>query len=289
MKRTAGLLAPLLLASACSAPPESANGNGAVFVLRARSRPESPAGSKQFAPAETTLRWRAAESAVIVCDMWDRHTCRNATRRVAEMAPRLDAFLKAARRAGALIVHAPSDTMKFYEGTPQRELARTAPVAPAPEKIQPRRLDPGREGSLPVDDSDWCDDDPPCDLTPWTTQRPRAPWPWTRQIAAIEVFPGDAVSESGQEMYNLFKQRGITRVLLTGVHTNMCVLGRSFGIRQMTRVGMDVVLVRDLTDCLYNPKKPPYVSHDRGTELLVEHIEKFWCPSVASADVTGAR
>jgi hypothetical protein len=49
---------------------------------------------------------------------------------------------------------------------------------------------------------------------------------------------------------------------------------------------MNVVLVRDLTDSLYNPRMPPVVSHDRGTALIVEHIEKYWCPSVASGDVT---
>jgi type 1 glutamine amidotransferase len=46
-------------------------------------------------------------------------------------------------------------------------------------------------------------------------------------------------------------------------------------------------LVRDLTDSMYNHRKSPYVSHFRGTELVVEHIEKFWCPSIASSDLLG--
>ena len=70
-----------------------------------------------------------------------------------------------------------------------------------------------------------------------------------------------------------------------GVHTNMCVLGRSFGIKQMVRWGMSVALVRDLTDAMYNPAMPPYVSHDEGTRLVVEYVEKFWCPTIASADL----
>jgi len=53
--------------------------------------------------------------------------------------------------------------------------------------------------------------------------------------------------------------------------------------------GYSVMLVRDLTDSLYNPRKHPYVSHDRGTELVVEHIERYWCPSVLSADVVTSR
>jgi len=65
----------------------------------------------------------------------------------------------------------------------------------------------------------------------------------------------------------------------------MCVLGRSFAIRQMTRWGIHCVLVRDLTDSMYNPKKAPFVSHEKGTELIIQHIEKYWCPSILSVDL----
>jgi hypothetical protein len=54
----------------------------------------------------------------------------------------------------------------------------------------------------------------------------------------------------------------------------------------MTRLGFEVVLVRDLTDAMYDPRKRPFVSHTRGTELVVEHIEAKWCPSILSDDLT---
>jgi hypothetical protein len=76
-------------------------------------------------------------------------------------------------------------------------------------------------------------------------------------------------------------------VLMTGVHTNYCIVSRSFGIRQMVMLKRPVVLVRDMTDSLYNPKDAPFVSHERGTELVIEHIEKYWCPSILSADLLG--
>ncbi|MDA7676778.1 isochorismatase family protein [bacterium] len=53
------------------------------------------------------------------------------------------------------------------------------------------------------------------------------------------------------------KQRGITNVIILGVHTNMCVLGRPFSIRQMVYQGQNVALVRDLTDTMYNPRSSP--------------------------------
>ena len=50
-------------------------------------------------------------------------------------------------------------------------------------------------------------------------------------------------------------------------------------------LGMNVVLARDLTDATYDPRKRPWVSHVRGTELVVEHVETYWCPSIDSSDL----
>ena len=75
------------------------------------------------------------------------------------------------------------------------------------------------------------------------------------------------------------------QVLILGVHTNMCVLRRSFAIKQMVRWGQPIALVRDLTDTMYNPAQPPYVSHDEGTQLVIGYIERFWCPTVASEEI----
>jgi hypothetical protein len=72
-----------------------------------------------------------------------------------------------------------------------------------------------------------------------------------------------------------------------GVHTNMCVINRSFGIKQLVRWGLQAVLIRDLTDAMYNPAMRPYVSHREGTELVIGYIEKFWAPSVESRELLG--
>jgi type 1 glutamine amidotransferase len=67
----------------------------------------------------------------------------------------------------------------------------------------------------------------------------------------------------------------------------MCVLGRPFGLRQMAKNGKNVVLMRDLTDTMYDPAQWPFVNHFTGTHLIVEHIEKFVCPTITSSDVLG--
>ena len=99
---------------------------------------------------------------------------------------------------------------------------------------------------------------------------------------------GDAVTDNA-EAYELMHQRGITNVMVMGVHENMCVLGRPFAIRQLVKLGQNVVLMRDLTDTMYNSRKRPCVDHFTGTDLVCWHIEKYWCPTITSDQILGGR
>ena len=111
----------------------STQGAVASLELHARHRQALPADTNQFDAVERTLRWDPKKTAIIVCDMWDQHWCKGATARVAELAPRMNEVLKAARGRGVLIIHAPSSTMKFYADFPQRKRAQQAPkVTPHP-------------------------------------------------------------------------------------------------------------------------------------------------------------
>jgi len=249
-----------------------------VLTLHARSRVKDPPGAQDFRIKYQAVRWDAGKTAIIVCDMWDKHWCAASAARVAEMAPRMNELISAARKQGVLIIHAPSETMNYYLDTPQRKLAQQAPKAEPTVPLRGWcRLDPDRESPLPIDDSDPCD-------SPGGTRHKA----WSRQIDTLKIEPGDAVSDRVAEIYNLFQQRGIENVIIMGVHTNVCVLCRPFGIRQMVYQGKNIVLVRDLTDTMYNPECAPRVSHFRGTEMVVEHIEKFWCPTITRSDVLGA-
>lgn len=269
----AALLAPLFTASAAE-----------PLALHARFREPGNAPAHLAPARERELHWDPARTALIVCDLWDRHWCRGATERVAELAPRVNEFLTAARVRGALVIHAPSDTMAFYADWPQRQRAREAlagrPAFPA-EVNRWCALDPGREATLPIDDSDGgCDDDPPC-------PQPQGKYPWQRQHPAVEIAPEDVISDRGDEIRAVLEQRGIEHVMVLGVHANMCVLGRPFAIRALVRAGKQVVLVRDLTDTMYNSRRRPFVNHFAGTDLVVAHIERYWCPSITSTDLLG--
>jgi nicotinamidase-related amidase len=251
---------------------------GQPLVLHARTRIETKPGSGHFNAVARPVTLDPARTAIVVCDMWNQHWCQGATRRVAEMAPRMNEVLVAARNRGVLIIHCPSSTLDFYKGTDQRERARHA--APIVTKIPLKRscnLDVKREGLLPIDDSDGG-----CDCAPHCKQGS----PWTREIATLKIEPPDAITDNAEAIY-LMKQRGVENVIVMGVHTNMCVLGRPFAIRQLVDQGFHVVLMRDLTDTMYNSQRRPFVSHFTGTDLVVEHIERHWCPTITSVDFLG--
>ena len=212
----------------------------------------------------------AEKTALILCDVWDTHTCLGAIARLDVMLARMNDVVKSVRAAGGLIVHAPSDTMDFYTDSPARKrVLETPPVDPPENRDLP---DP----PLPIDGKDACDTEP-------ATENES---PWTRQNAAIDVDEQrDVVSDQGRELHPVYLARGIEQLLILGVHTNMCVLHRTFAIKQMVRWGYEIALIRDLTDTMYNPARSPYVSHEEGTALTIGYIEKFWCPTLLSDDL----
>ncbi len=253
--------------------------SAAPLHLRGQQRLETAAGSGVYRPAPLDLTWEPAQTAIVICDMWDRHWCVGATARVAEMAPRMNEVLKAARRQGVFIVHCPSDTMEFYEKYPQRARAKAAEkTALVARPAGWCKLRAEGEPALPFDNPhDRCDCVPQC---------PHGN-PWKRQVATLEIAPEDAITDS-EEALGLLRAHGIENVIVMGVHTNMCVLGRPFAIRNLLRQGFNTVLMRDLTDSMHDSGEPPLgLDHFRATELVVAHVEKYWCPTITSSDFLG--
>lgn len=84
------------------------------------------------AVSEETATWRAAETAVLVVDMWAEHECAPAALRLQELVPRLNTFLVRARDRGALIVHAPSSGIEEMAPAFPVQRARMRAGTPAP-------------------------------------------------------------------------------------------------------------------------------------------------------------
>lgn len=290
--RRVGLLAlALSLATSWLAAAETK-----PLALSLQQRVPVREGSDEYRIVTTRQAWDPRKTAIIVCDMWDLHHCKNAVKRENEFAPRMNELLEHARAQGVFIIHAPSNCMPFYAGHPARLRAQNAPRAanlPADIAEWCRKLPAEEKVKYPLDDTPNESDDDPQEARLWAAELaakgldPKKPW--TRQIATLKIHDVDAISDSGVEIWNLLEARGITGVILLGVHVNKCVTGRPFGLRQMVKNGRRAVLVRDMTDSMYNPQCWPYVDHYRGTELFIEHVEKFIAPTITSDQIIGGQ
>jgi nicotinamidase-related amidase/type 1 glutamine amidotransferase len=269
------------------------------WKLKLEYRVETGPGSNCWVPRTQDADWIPARTAVIVCDVWDYHHSINAVRRLNEMAPRLDAFVAKARAAGATIIHAPSDCMAAYETHParQRALELAKSVTEAPPQLADQwnhGLPAEKTAKYPVDQSDGGEDDDPVEHAAWAKQLEalgRNPGnPWKAQSPLVRIDPQlDLITDSGSDVWKILRSRGIDQVMLVGVHTNMCVIGRPFGLRQLVGWGKRAVLVSDLTDTMYNPARWPFVSHFAGTDLVIEYIQQHVCPTITSDQLLGGR
>lgn len=222
--------------------------------------------------------WDPTKTAVIISDMWDQHWCISATKNVAEMAPRMNEMLCVLRKKGVQIVHAPSETMNFYEDIPQYKnvfrLAEGIELVAMTEKEEQLKKEPGL---LFGDKGLECD----CGPIPCINRKA-----WSKQINTLKIEPEDLLGDS-IDVLKALKAKGIENVIITGVHTNMCVIGRYFGIRNLVRYGFNTVLTRDLTDCRVPHGAEPFKHHYTSLDYVVWYVEKYLCPTVVSGELIG--
>jgi nicotinamidase-related amidase len=215
-----------------------------------------------------------SQSALLICDMWDRHWAKGAALRVGELAPRLNKIASFFREKGLLIIHAPSDTMDFYKGHPARERLLSS-VSSMPGSFKDdREIIEVKEYPLPIDDSDEGSDT--------GEDKGEAKIVWVRENEKIDIDNEKDIiaGDEGDLIRACLRFKGINKILFAGVHANMCILTwRTFGMVPMLRRGFQTILLESYTDAMYNPQRPPYVSHDGGTRLVCSYIRKFYAPT----------
>lgn len=240
------------------------------FSRRSQVLKRDPGERAYWEVVEQEVELPCGQTALLLCDVWDKHWSRGASERVDEMVPRMNEVVHVLRDRGVSIVHAPSDTLEFYKDNSARQRIQQCDAVEPPPDIE--HDDPDLPFGAPHGGSD--------------TGEMESFKAWSRQHPGIDIDEErDGIGDDGREVYSFLASRGVRYLLIMGVHTNMCVIGRTFGIKQMVKWGLDVTLIRDLTDAMYDPATPPYVSHREGTELVIGFIEKFWCPSAVSEDI----
>ena len=240
--------------------------------------------------------WKASQTAIIICDMWDSHHCYRAVKRQEQMVPRMEMLLTHLRSQGVTVIHAPSSCVSAYANNPARLRVASIPESSIPEGINQwcHSIPSEEQATYPLDQSDGGEDDTPEEHDAWAAAlktkglNPRSPW--KKQHPGLTINPAkDFISDRGDEVWRILKHKELKNAILLGVHTNMCVLGRPFGLRQLSKNGVNVVLVRDLTDSMYNPKSWPHVSHLEGNALIISHIERHICPTLTSDQFVGGK
>jgi nicotinamidase-related amidase len=202
--------------------------------------------------------------ALLLCDMWDRHWCATAAASTDRIANAASDLVSRFRARGGTVIHAPSDTMRFYASNPARRYVVGLGPGNAPASVtHPAPAAPAGG--------------PACPDTPQCTQPTGPPWPWSKQHPAITIAPEDAILDRDEELFAVLADRGIGHVNLAGVHTNLCIMDRSFGIKALVRTGISCSLVGDMTEAM-----PP-----QHTAVALQYVERHWCPVVQSASLIG--
>jgi nicotinamidase-related amidase len=261
---------PISAQSACGLAPDGACLEGAARVLVPCTE-EQQLEDGSWRRVTWNEEWDPARTAVIICDMWDHHWCPTAEARLVKLIPPMNAWLNRLRAVGVRIIHCPADTMGFYENTPQRERARQAPCVPLIGRLNRRSVRKLVKAQVEADSEG----------TNRAQQKFEERRVWTRQHPDIIIGPEDAIAERREPLWLLIAE-GRTHVVIAGVHTNRCVFSRPFGIRSLLRVGLKTVLARDLTDGFFKPNEPDGPEHDAQQSLVIEEMERYWCPTTVS-------
>lgn len=238
-----------------------------TLPLRSRTVAEND-GPERVAVAYETLPISAA--ALMVTNLFDTHWCPAVATQMETLAERVNTLVSTAREAGILIVHIPSETFGYYAEHPARRRVEQI-MSMTVEGNYPIHAEWRRRAAVPP--MPLSNADCPCGGRPYPA--------WTRQHPAIEIRDEDIISSDGRQIYGYLLTRGVDTLFYVGTHANTTLVYRSYGMQQMYEWGMECVLVRDLTDILFNPAADPPMSHEAALQKVIEHLEMHLVSTIA--------
>ena len=208
-----------------------------------------------------------AKVGVVIIDMWNTNDCMTNAQRCAALVPRMNRALEGARRLGMQIIWAPTDVASQYVGTLPRERAIALPISPLPHLTNfscPFSVGTVRPAQC------MCGPGIVCHIHSG----------WDQMDPNLVIGTADWIVGSPDELYAIYKQRGLTRLIYMGINTNLCVMNKPEGIAPMTSAGLKCILARDLTDAetLYDPDRA--FTPDLGTDKDIADIERSGVPSI---------
>lgn len=204
---------------------------------------------------------------VVVVDPWNFHWCKTATMRVDALIPRINHSLDAARELGMTVMLCPSDVVDNYIGWPQREIVLAMPKRPEPA-LEAIACPAPPDGGGCACGHDRC----------------RTNYGWDGMHPDLRIGPDDLIPDTLQEVWTICQDRELTHLIYVGVHTQVCLLGKPMGLRNLKAAGMQCILARDLTDAHpgYAPERG--FTPDLHTAEVVAHFERYLAPTIVMAE-----
>jgi nicotinamidase-related amidase len=207
------------------------------------------------------------KTGIIVVDPWNFHWCKTATMRVDALIPRINRSLAACRELGMTIMLCPSDVVDHYVGWPQREIVLAMEKRRVPSfQIIECPAPPAGGGCA-------CGHDKCVPNFGWDAMHPD-----------LKIGTDDLMPDTLEDVWSIGQNRHLTHLIYAGVHTEICLLGKPMGLRNLKAVGMKCILARDLTDAHpdYDPKRN--VTPDGHTAQVVAHFERYLAPTIMMSD-----
>jgi hypothetical protein len=195
---------------------------------------------------------------IVVIDVWDYHWCMTCTQRVASMMPRMNRAFDGARHLGMQIIFAPTNGIGPYEDWPQRKAVKSMTDHEWPQLMEVKLKAGGGCGG-------------PCMCGPGIDCKLN--YGMKAMCPGLKIDERDLIAWGSREMYNICKERGLTHLIYEGTATNMCVVGKPEAAGTMSRLGMNCIVSRDLTD----PFGYPPALAQNGS---IEFIESQGVPSI---------
>jgi hypothetical protein len=236
------------------------------LVLKMRRHERQLVPTEQWVEHDFFGKVWTDRTAILLCDLWDTHWCSHAARQIDFLSQKIEQTLNVARAGGIQIIHSPSGTMSFYDNCTERRRAQNCPISTY--WISPDRFDP----PLSFDGMDF--------------EHPSEYFS-SKQNSNITIKSDDIISDDGIEIINFLSWKKITHLIYVGVHSNMCILERSFGIKQMVKWGIKCLLIRDLTD-VFVAANQSAVARAEAAAITIKYIEQYWCPTTLNSDFLAA-
>lgn len=236
-------------------------------------------------------QWDLNKTAAVVIDVWDHHWCAGVDKRIPELAPKINQFLKYLRCKGIKkVIHCPTGTSQAYANTYARQMTTYFKNEP----IDIPTLDIPDISTIADPYHVECDCLPKCQrkMIQKSQHSNIKILGDTEDVVLNYDLICDEYSDKNPEkeewhFFHALKALGIENILIMGAYLNSSLIYSKYGIKNLVALKYNVVLVEDLVDGMFPKEEMPYKNHFDVQDEVLEYIRQYLCPTTRTTDITG--